>query len=126
MFWRRWVGLPWEWGADPRDGRAACCFRTAQAAREELGLRWPSASMPEWYARASQGAWMGLRRDWDMMTTEISKPETGALIRFDNRDGTFGVGVLVDIDTVVTVRHLGRLVVAPRKPLGTLKLYQLA
>lgn len=126
MFWRRWVGLPWEWGADPRGGKAACCFRTAQAAREELGLPWPAEEMEGWYRRARQGAWMGLRRDWEIFTTEIDKPETGALLRFDNADGSFGLGVLVEPEILVTVRHQGRLIVAPRKPLGSLKVFRLA
>lgn len=126
MFWRKWVGLPWAWGADPREGRAACCFMTAQAAREELGLPWPSDRMGDWYLRASGGKWMGLRYDWNEFTTKIKKPEAGALLRFDNPgNDSFGVGVLVEAEIVVTVRHQGRLVVAPRKALGPLTLYQL-
>lgn len=125
MFWRKWVGLPWAWGADPRDGKAACCFRTAQAAREELGLSWPAEHMDAWYKAASAGCWMGLRDDWDQLTTPTERAEAGALLRFDNNDGSFGLGVLVEAEIVVTVRHRGRLVVAPRKPLGSLMLYRI-
>jgi hypothetical protein len=125
MFYRRWVGLPWEWGADPRDGKAACCFRTAQAAREELGLPWPSDRMDDWYGRARWGAWAGLKDDWDAFTERIEKPVTGALLRFDNTNGTFGLGVLAEDEIVITVRHQGRLLVAPRRALGPVSLYQL-
>jgi hypothetical protein len=119
------LGLPWEWGADPRDGKAACCFRTAQAAREELGLPWPSDRMDDWYSRARRGAWAGLKDDWDAFTERIEKPVTGALLRFDNTNGTFGLGVLAEDEIVITVRHQGRLLVAPRRALGPVSLYQL-
>ena len=125
MFWRKWVGLPWAWGADPRDGKGACCFRTAQAAREELGLPWPSDRMGDWYVRAQRGDWTGLKCDWADATEQISKPEAGALLRFDNPDGGFGVGVLVEAEIVVTVRHQGRLVAAPRRALYSPRFYQL-
>jgi hypothetical protein len=81
--------------------------------------------MSDWYARASRRDWLGLRADWTGATIEIEEPETGALLRFDNADGGFGVGVLVEPEIVVTVRHQGRLIVAPRRALGPLKLYQL-
>lgn len=122
-FWSRWVGLPWALGADPRDGRAACCFRTAQAIREELGLPWPADRMEHWYSDASAGAWEGLRWDWEDMTRPIEKPEVGALIRFDNPDDTFGVGVLPDERTLITVRHRGRLIAGPISACGRLKLF---
>ena len=125
MFYRRWVGLPWAWGADPRDGKAACCFRTAQAAREELGLHWPSDCMAGWYELARRGAWVGLKDDWDQFTERIEQPAIGALLRFDNPNGTFGLGVLAEDEIVITVRHQGRLLVAPRRALRPVSLYQL-
>lgn len=126
MFWRKWVGLPWALGADPRSGRAACCFRTAQAVREELGLPWPTERMETWYDRARQADWANLRSDWQALTAEVRTPGTGALARFDNPDGSFGVGILVEPDLLITVRHHGRLIVAPRRAIGSIKLYQLA
>lgn len=124
-FWRDWVGLPWELGADPRQGRAACCFTTAQAVREGLGMPWPAHLMAEWYHMARAGHWEGLRLDWEAMTERIEKPEPGALIRFDNVDYTFGVGVLPDARTFITVRHHGRLVAGPVSACGKLNLYRL-
>ena len=124
-FWRNWVGLPWALGADPRDGRAACCFRTAQATREELGMHWPADRMAHWYSDAQAGAWQGLRMDWLELTTPIDEPEAGALIRFDNQDGSFGLGVLADAQTLLTVRHYGRLIVGPFSAFRRLKLYRL-
>lgn len=125
MFWRDWVGLPWELGADPRSGKAACCFMTAQAAREALGMPWPADRMADWYQAARRGAWGLLREDWAEMTEPISTPEPGALIRFDNADDSFGVGILPDDHTLITVRHLGRLIVGPLSACGKLKLYRL-
>ena len=124
-FWRKWSGLPWGLGADPRDGRAACCFRTAQATREELGLPWPAELMKGWYAAAHSGDWDLLRRDWHSLTEPIEKPEAGALIRFDRGDGSFGIGVLPDERTLITVRHYGRLIVGPLASCGKMNLYRL-
>lgn len=125
-FWRKWTGLPWQLGADPRDGRAACCFKTAQAVREELGMPWPADRMSHWYLDARHGAWPGLRWDWQEMTEPIEKPEAGALIRFDNNnDDSFGVGVLPDERTLITVRHYGRLIAGPLSACGKFKLYRL-
>lgn len=125
-FWHRWVGLPWELGADPRDGRAACCFVTAQAVREKLGMRWPAERMAGWYREARLGAWEGLRWDWSELTEPIARPEAGALIRFDNPvDDTFGVGVLPNDLTLITVRHNGRLIAGPLSACGGLKFFRL-
>ena len=124
-FWRKWSGLPWGLGADPRQGRAACCFRTAQATREELGLPWPAELMKGWYAAAHSGAWDDLRRDWHGLTEPIEKPEAGALIRFDRGDDSFGVGVLPDERTLITVRHYGRLIVGPLAACSKMNLYRL-
>lgn len=124
-FWRDWTGLPWQLGADPRQGRAACCFRTAQAVRECLGLPWPADRMEGWYRAARNGDWMNLRAQWDELTEPILRPETGALIRFDNLDGTFGAGVLPDSRTFITVRHKGRLIAGPVDSCGNLKLFRL-
>lgn len=124
-FWRKWVGLPWELGADPRDGRAACCFTTAQAVCEGLEMPWPAHLMPEWYQMAGEGRWESLRIDWSVLTEPIEKPEPGALIRFDNSDDGFGVGVLPDEQTFITVRHHGRLIAGPVSACGKLRLYRL-
>lgn len=124
-FWRDWVGLPWELGADPRGGQAACCFTTAQAARECLGMPWPAHLMGEWYELAGAGRWEALRHDWGAMTEPIKTPEAGALLRFDNSDNTFGVGVLPDEKTFITVHHRGRLIVGPLSVCAKLRFYRL-
>lgn len=59
------------------------------------------------------------------MTVPIEKPEAGALIRFDHGDNTFGVGVLPDERTLITVRHYGRLIVGPLSACGKFNLYRL-
>lgn len=119
------MGLPWELGADPRSKRAACCFRTAQAVRETLGMPWPASRMSEWYRLARRGDWEALAIDWDLWAEPIKKPETGALIRFWNPSGGIGVGVMPNERTVITVRHLGRLIAGPRSAFGALDLYRL-
>lgn len=124
-FWRKWVGLPWALGADPRDGVGACCFRTAQAIREELDMHWPEGWMNHWYQMARQGDWGKLRLDWEESTDRIEQPEAGALVRFDHRDGSFGTGALPNEKTIITVRHHGRLIAGPVSACGGLKLFRL-
>lgn len=124
-FWHDWIGLPWQLGADPREGRAACCFRTAQAVREGLGLDWPAHRMTSWYSSARWGDWGALRLAWRKMTESIEKPETGALVLFDNGSSGFGVGVLPNERTLITVRHQGRLLAGPITAFRKLDLYRL-
>lgn len=81
--------------------------------------------MGAWYEAARRGDWGQLRLDWGEMTVPIDSPETGALIRFDNSDDSFGVGVLPDPQTLIAVRHYGRLIVGPISACGKLKLYRL-
>lgn len=66
-----------------------------------------------------------MRADWDAMTEPVDNAEAGDLIRFDNSNGTFGVGVLPNENTLITVRHHGRLIVAPLSAIGKTKLYRL-
>jgi hypothetical protein len=125
-FWTHWVGLPWALGADPRDGKAACCFRTAQAIREGLGMPWPARRMQNWYSAARRGDWDRLLQDWEEITAPTETPAAGTLIRFDNpSDGSFGVGVLPDERSFITVRHYGRLIAGPISACRKLKLYEL-
>jgi hypothetical protein len=124
-FWHDWIGLPWSLGADPRQGKAACCFATAQAVREVLGMPWPARQMKQWYSRARARDWLGLQRDWEQMTALIETPEAGALVQFRNADGSFGVGVLPNAETLITVRHYGRLIAGPLAACENLKLHRL-
>lgn len=124
-FWVDWVGLPWAMEADPRDGQAACCFKTAQAVREGLGLAWPRYRMAQWYSSARRNDWDSLRRDWLRLVEPIDKLEPGALVRFDQPSGSFGVGVLPNERTLITVRHQGRLLAGPTSAFRNLSLYRL-
>jgi hypothetical protein len=81
--------------------------------------------MSLWYLQAGSGMWWGLGQDWGQMTEPIEKPEVGALIRFDRGDGSFGIGVLPDERTLITVRHYGRLIVGPLAACGKMNLYRL-
>ena len=81
--------------------------------------------MRQWYSRARARDWEGLQNDWEQMTVPIEAPETGALVQFKNQDGSFGLGVLPNAQTLITVRHYGRLIVGPLAACGNLKLHRL-
>lgn len=123
-FWMGWVGLPWEWGADPRDGQAACCFRSSQAVREQLGMPWPNERMEAWYRLARLGVWAKLRHDWYACTRIVEEPRPGLLLKFDQPDDSFGVGALASADVAIVVRHFGRLHAIPACHWRKLPLYE--
>lgn len=81
--------------------------------------------MERWYRDAARGHWDDLRRDWHGLTEPIGRPEAGALIRFDRGDDSFGIGVLPDERTLITVRHYGRLIIGPLAACGKMNLYRL-
>lgn len=125
-FWLDWVGLPWRLGADPRDGKGACCFRTAQAAREALLLPWPADEMARWYELAQAGAWELLREDWKTMTyMEEGPTRAGQLVKFDRDDGGFGLGVMASETALITVPEHRRLIVLPAKMVSARPRYEL-
>jgi len=114
-FWLPWIGLLQLDGADPRAGVGGCCFRMAQAVREELGLPWPAERMSGWYDRAEQGDWAGLRDDW-FCSTVICTPLPGTVSLLDREPppGAFGIAVLVDDRTALTALHGKGVVAIPR------------
>lgn len=88
-------------------------------------MSWPADRMDAWYSAARRGDWPELRRAWGDMASPIEQPEAGALVRFDHGDGGFGVGVLPNDQTLITVRHHGRLIVGPLSAFSKLNLYRL-
>lgn len=119
-FWRSWVGLPWRLYADPRTDRAACCFRTTQAAREEMGMYWPTEKMDRWYSMANNNEWIDLRNEWDEHTYIVDgPPRAGLITKFDCSDGSFGLGVLVPDNVLIAVKHKGRLCALPSTVIST-------
>ena len=88
-------------------------------------MSWPADRMRSWYTAAERGHWRELDEDWGELTEPIEKPEAGALIRFDRGDGSFGVGVLPNAGTFITVRHYGCLIAGPVNACGSLKLFRL-
>ena len=88
-------------------------------------MPWPADRMRSWYTAAERGHWRELDEDWGELTEPIERPEAGALIRFDRGDGSFGVGVLPNADTFITVRHYGCLIAGPVNACGSLKLFRL-
>ena len=124
-FWSTWVGLPWQWGADPRDGEGACCFRSSQAVRETLGLSWPAERMQGWYELARADQWQQLRHDWTKNTYEVQAPKAGTLLQFEKEDGSFGVGCLVSPSAAVIVKHESRLYVLTHHYWHQLPLFEL-
>jgi hypothetical protein len=108
-FWEPWIGLPHEFGADPRDGVAACCLVTAQATSENLGLPFPSSLVPDLLAMASSGQTEALEAEYLARTEGVVRPVAGdlLLLRTGQPDHPLGIGVLVS-DRIMLGQIVGR------------------
>jgi len=79
MDWHAWIGLPHEFGADPRQGKAADCL----------------VMVAEWDV---------LKLIWNQITETLDGPEPYAVCLFENGAAGLGVGIVVD-DGVLIVHH---------------------
>ena len=93
--WRQWIGLPHEFGADPRDGKAADCLVMVWAILADAGIKCPKFRQ-EWLDLARQGKWGVLQAMWEQNTQPLAKPEPHAVCLFENGPQGLGVGIVVE------------------------------
>ena len=95
MNWHQWIGLPHEFGADPREGVGADCVLMAWLILDDAGIPHPSFDA-EWLDMARQGLWADLERLWDEATVQLEAPAPYAVTLFRNGPNGLGVGIVVD------------------------------
>lgn len=61
MDWKRWIGLPHEFGADPCDGQAADCVLMVWRILDDADIEHPEFNA-YWLEMARQKRWAELRR----------------------------------------------------------------
>jgi hypothetical protein len=88
-----WLGLPHEVGADPRNGKAACCLVMARILLEEAGQEPPP--IEAWIDMARRGQWEPLRDAFHRHTEELAKPEPWALTLLDDPAIGLGLGTVI-------------------------------
>lgn len=117
--WNRWIGLPHELGADPRQGKAACCLVIARILLKEAGQQTPSIDGMLQMAR--EGDWAGLQRLYDSLTEPLADPEELSLSLVKNGQENLGIGVVVDRDYLLLPHHRKGVIAFPIKLLKPLE-----
>ena len=95
MDWKRWIGLPHEFGADPCDGQAADCVLMVWRILDDAGIEHPEFNA-YWLEMARQKRWGELELMWTEATTQLEQPEEHAVTLFRNGPAGLGVGIVVD------------------------------
>lgn len=88
-----WLGLPHEIGADPRDGKAACCLVMARILLEEAGQIPPP--IDQWIEMARSGQWEPLRDAFYRHTEELPQAEPWSISLLDDPKEGLGIGTVV-------------------------------
>lgn len=101
--WKDWIGLPHEFRADPRDGKAADCVVMVWAVLEEAKIKCPDFQN-DWLDLAEAGRWDAIQTIWEQGTEPLDKPEPYAICLFDNGPIGLGFGIVVD-DGVLIVHY---------------------
>jgi hypothetical protein len=95
MDWKRWIGLPHEFGADPEDGQAADCLLMVWRILDDAGIPHPVFDQ-HWLEMAKQKRWAELETMWTDATTELEHAEPYAVTLIRNGPAGLGVGIVLD------------------------------
>ena len=93
--WRKYLGLPHGFGADPEDGVAADCVIMTWNVLDAAGVYRPPLSK-EWFAMAKDGKVEELMQVYSSLTYEIDEPEEYAVTLTKNSNSGVGLSVVVD------------------------------
>lgn len=110
--WCSWIGLPHAIGADPRDGKGACCMVVAHIILSELGLHPPD--IKDWVELATKSQWMELQILFDRHFAPVFEPAVGSVALI--RNGPVGLGVATYLGAgngILIVHHSKGVVTMP-------------
>lgn len=110
MMWHKWLGLPHEIGADPRDGKAACCLVMAHILIASEGLNPPPLEPMVHLAR--KGDWGALMNDYNNATRAVNAPERLAMTLLTTRNG-IGLGTVVEDGLLLVPHHRHGVITFP-------------
>jgi hypothetical protein len=120
--WRRWIGLPHEFGADPEDGKACDCLVMVWRILDNAGIPHPSMD-PRWLQLAGQKRWAELEALWRDGTVELAQPEEHAVTLIRNGPAGLGVSIVVD-DGLLLVHHKRGVRWVPLSYMPNLRFYK--
>jgi hypothetical protein len=111
-----WLGLPHEVGADPREGKAACCLVIAAIVAKDAGRPFPHKLLPQLLEMALQNQWDALKRTYYRRTVQAVAPRTGDLHLFtDKATDALGLGTVISDEYMILPTHDCGVRFAPRK-----------
>lgn len=110
MMWHKWLGLPHQIGADPREGKAACCLVMAHILLTDAGLNPPPLEPLVRAARYSH--WAALMNDYNNATRTVYAPERLAMTLLVTRKG-IGVGTVVEDGLLLVPHHRHGVITFP-------------
>lgn len=102
--WTAWIGLPHEIGADPREGKAACCLVMARILLRAAGLPFPEIE-DDLLALARAQQWPRLTRIFHEYVEPIPEPEPWAMTLVQNGPAGLGIGTVVPGPYVLLPHH---------------------
>ena len=95
----RYLGLKHEFGADPRDGKAADCLLLCFALLDEAGIKRPELD-PSWIDMALCGLWSSLEIAWNHHTRPADTVELGCVAltwnKANNNHPRLGISTVVE------------------------------
>jgi hypothetical protein len=121
MDWKRWIGLPHEFGADPEDGVAADCLLMVWRILDDAGIHHPEFNA-YWLEMARAKQWRQLEAAWADGTIELDGPQEYAVTLFRNGPAGLGVGIVVD-GGLLLVHHKRGVRWAPLSYMPELRFY---
>ena len=120
--WRKYLGLPHVFGANPDDGEGADCVLMVWNILRDANQFTPALDWA-WFDYAQQGRWHDLQLLWDDATYEIDEPEDYAVTLIDN--GATGLGVAVVLERgLLMVHHRRGVCWAPTRLLKRMRYYR--
>lgn len=100
MTFHQYLGLKYELGADPKDGKAADCSILCLTLLREAGVKVPDFD-PKWTEMARMGLWGSLETIWRRETAPISEPEQFSVAMHRNRPrpGSSRLGIVTAMES---------------------------
>lgn len=121
--WRDWIGLPHEIGADPREGKAACCLRMTWILLSEAGVLLPPFQ-ESWLTLAHAGRWGELEAVFRKHTELLPGPEPWSITMIQNGKAGLGVGVFLPEGYLLLPHHRRGVLAAPLHILRPLQFHR--
>jgi hypothetical protein len=99
MSLHQYLGLKHEFGADPKEGKAADCLFLCFALLDEGGFYRPELD-PRWMDMALAGLWSSLETAWNHHTSPVKAVEAGCVALHWNRPNSkhprLGIATVVE------------------------------